>query len=292
VNGGTLTQRARAAGSPDRVETEPIRYGETREAGQNGPVAAEYASTDDFRGAIFRGADLTGATFRDCLLAGVRITGSDISDVHLSGYSNGGGVVVDDVDVTAFVRAELDRRFRERVEVRHARTAQDFRTVWVTIDRLWAATLARAERMPLGVRHERVDGEWSVAETLRHLVFAVDVWLGRMIRGHDRAFHSAGLPPTDYPPAGAADVGIDLTARPSYAEAVAMHAERWDQVRAFLAAVTDAELAEVRTAAPAPAWGVESLPVRECVRVLLDEHVEHRRFAERDLAVLEARRAA
>ena len=70
-----------------------------------------------------------------------------------------------------------------------------------------------------------------------------------------------------------------------------MHAQRGEQVRAFLAAVTDAELAEVRTAAPAPAWDEESHPVRECLRVLLDEHIEHRRYAERDLAVLEARAA-
>lgn len=30
-------------------------------------------------------------------------------------------------------------------------------------------------------RHERVDDEWSLVETLRHLVFAADVWMGRMI---------------------------------------------------------------------------------------------------------------
>ena len=255
-------------------------------------MPAEYASTDDFRGATFHGVDLSGAALRDCSLAGVQITGSDISGLRISGYTtNGLGVLVDGVDVTAYVRSELDRRHPERALLREARTAEDFRAVWATVDRLWSQTLARAERMPVGVRHERVDGEWSVAETLRHLVFAVDVWLGRMIRAQDRPFHSAGLPPTGYPAAGAADLGIDLTARPSYAEAVAFHAERGEQVRAFLATVTGAELAEVRTGAPTPVWGKESLPVRECLRVLLDEHVEHRRFAERDLAVLEARRA-
>ena len=255
-------------------------------------MAAEYASTDAFRGASFTDADLGGATFRDCSLAGVRITGSDIGGLRVSGYTtDGAGVFVDGVDVTGFVRSELDRRHPERAFLREARTPADFRAVWETVDRLWSQTMARAERLPVGVRHERVDGEWSVAETLRHLVFAVDVWLGRMVRGHDRPFHSAGLPPTGYPAAGAADLGIDLTARPSYAEAVAMHAERGERVRTFLATVTGAELAEIRTAAPAPAWGVESLTVRECLRVLLDEHIEHRRFAERDLAVLEARAA-
>ena len=253
-------------------------------------MAAESASRDDFRGSTFETVDFAGATFRDCSLAGVRIIGSDISGLRVSGYTtNGGGVVVDGVDVGAFVRSELDRRHPERARLREARTAEDLRTVWATVDRLWSQTLRRAERMPVGMRQERVDGEWSVAETLRHLVFAVDVWLGRMIRGHDRPFHSAGLPPTSYPAAGAADMGIDLTARPSYVEAVAMHAERGEQVRAFLATVTDAELAEMRTAMPAPLWGVETHSVRDCLGVLIDEHIEHRRFVERDLAVLENR---
>lgn len=255
-------------------------------------MAAEYATSDDFRGSTFHTVDLAGATFRDCSLAGARIIGSDISGLRVSGYTtNGGGVIVDGVDVAAFVRSELDRRHPERALLREARTAEDLRTVWATVDRLWSQTLARAERMPVGVRQERVDDEWSVAETLRHLVFAVDVWLGRMIRGHDRPFHSAGLPPTSYPAAGAADMGIDLTARPSYVEAVAMHAGRGEQVRAFLATVTDAELEALRTGVPAPLWGEETHSVRGCLGVLIDEHIEHRRYAERDLAVLEARAA-
>ena len=171
------------------------------QARQNGAMTAEYASTDAFRGATFRSADLSGATFRDCSFAGVRITGSDISDLQISGYvESGGGVVVDDVDVTAFVRTELDRRHPERVQLRDARTAEDLRAVWATVERLWAETLARAERLPEDLRHERVDDEWSVVETLRHLVFAVDVWMGRMVRGGgaDRST-PAGLPADGLP---------------------------------------------------------------------------------------------
>lgn len=243
-------------------------------------------------GETFRGEDFSGATFRECSLAGARITGSDIGGLQVSGYTTDGtGVFVDGVEVSAFVRSELDRRYPERPPLRMAQTPEDFRRVWGTVDRLWSQTLARVERMPVGVRHERVNDEWSVAETLRHLVFAVDVWLGRMVRGQDRPFHPAGLPPTSYPAEGAAGLGIDLTARPSYAESVAMYAGRGEQVRTFLATVSAAELAEIRTAAPAPAWGVVSHTVRECLRVLLDEIVEHRRFAERDIAVLEGRRA-
>jgi DinB superfamily/Pentapeptide repeats (8 copies) len=251
-------------------------------------VAAEYSSTDDFRGATFRDVDLAGASFRDCTLTGVRITGSDLSGLRVSGYlGSRGGVVVDDVDVTDFVRAELDRRYPERVQLREARTADELRAVWATIERLWAETRARAERLPDHLRYERVDDEWSLVETLRHLVCATDIWLGRMIRSDDRPFHPAGLLPTGFPEEGAVELGIDPTARPSYDEAVAVESGRRDRLRAFLATVTDADLEELRTAAPTPAWGERTLPVRGCLGVLLDEHVEHRRFAERDLAMLE-----
>jgi DinB superfamily len=112
-----------------------------------------------------------------------------------------------------------------------------------------------------------------------------------MIRGEELPFHRTGLPPTDYPDAGAAELGIDLAARPSHDQAVAMHADRRAQVRRVLEAVTDAELDEIRTAVPAPAWGEKSHSVRECLRVVMDEHIEHRRFAERDLSTLEGGKA-
>ena len=156
------------------------------------------------------------------------------------------------------------------------------------MERLWLETRVRAERLPEDLRHERVDDEWSFVETMRHLVCATDIWLGRMILLEERPFPAAGLLPTGYPEAGAAELGIDQLARPSYDEAVTMHAERREQVRGFLATATDALLEEIRTAAPTPAWGEQSHSVRRCLGVLIDEHIEHRRFAERHLAALSA----
>ena len=52
--------------------------------------------------------------------------------------------------------------------------------------------------------------------------------------------------------------------------------------------VTDADLPEVRTAVLSPDWGEESFPVLECLTVVVREHADHLRFAQRDLAVLEA----
>jgi hypothetical protein len=33
-----------------------------------------------------------------------------------------------------------------------------------------------------------VDGEWSFAQTLRHLVMATGVWWGRALLGYDRPY--------------------------------------------------------------------------------------------------------
>lgn len=70
---------------------------------------------------MFAGADFTGATFRDCDLRHVKIVDSWLVDVSVSGLI--GSVVVDDVDVTAFVEAELERRHPERAQLREMQTA-------------------------------------------------------------------------------------------------------------------------------------------------------------------------
>lgn len=252
-------------------------------------MAEEHSNTAAFRGAVFRTSDLNGATFRECDLSGVRIAGSLVAGLRVSGFSGDAGLLVDDIDVTEYVRAELDRRFPERVQLRAMRTADDHRAMWETVERTWAETRARAERLPEAARHERVDGEWSVTETLRHLAFATDTWIGHMLLGQPAAYHRLGLPPTDLSPEGAAALGLDVDAEVSYADAVALHDTRRAQVRDVLAGLTDDALTETRSAVLAAEWGEESRSVAECLRVLMSEHCDHRRFTERDLAALEAR---
>ena len=106
----------------------------------------EHDDTTAFRGARFTGADFTGATFRDCDLREVKVVDSWLVDVNVSGLV--GNVVVNDVDVTAFVEAELDRRHPERAQLREMQTADDYRAMWDTIERLWSDTVARARRLP------------------------------------------------------------------------------------------------------------------------------------------------
>jgi uncharacterized protein YjbI with pentapeptide repeats len=97
-------------------------------------VAADDDGAGEFRGASFTGADFTGANFGDCDLRGAKITDSWLVDVRMSGLVE--NFVVNDVDVTAFVQSELDKRHSERVQLREMRTADDYRAMWDTLERL------------------------------------------------------------------------------------------------------------------------------------------------------------
>jgi uncharacterized protein YjbI with pentapeptide repeats len=73
-------------------------------------MTAEFADTDELRGARFVRADLSGATFRDVDLSDV-VTDAVLANVSLSGLIV--GLTVNEVDVGALITAELDRRHPE-----------------------------------------------------------------------------------------------------------------------------------------------------------------------------------
>ena len=250
-------------------------------------MTGQYEHTDEFRGARFTGVDLTGATFRECDLSRVRIIGANLVDVSICGWVE--NLRVDGVDVTAFVAGELDRRHPERVRVREMRTAEDYRATWGVIERLWAETVARAERLPEAARHERVDEEWSFVQTLRHLVFATDLWAGHMVLDRPQPYHRLGLPSTDHPPEHLATLPVDPDSQPSCVDVLAARADRMALVRGILDELTDEGLERTCNGALPAAWHEPPKPVRTCLRVVMNEEVEHRRFAVRDLSVLEAR---
>jgi hypothetical protein len=247
----------------------------------------EIDHTDRFRGASFTVADLTGARFRDCDLSSVKIVDSWLVDVDVSGLVR--NFVVNGVDVTGYVEAELDRRHPERAQLRQLRTAEDYRAMWDTLERLWSATVARAELLPEPVRHERVADEWSFVETMRHLVYATDAWASRTVLDEPMPYHRLGLPQSAYPPTDAAALGMDLAAKPSYAEVMQVRAGRQAVVRRIVEGLTDADLERACARAPAPGYPEESRTVGGCLRVVMEEECEHHRYAVRDLAVLEGR---
>lgn len=235
----------------------------------------------------FTREDFRGAVFRDCDLRGVKITDSWLVDVNISGLI--GNLTVNDVDVTAFVEAELDRRHPERALVREARTPGDYRAAWDAIERAWSATVDRARRLPEASLHERVDDEWSFVETVRHLVFATDAWASRTILDEPMPYHRLGFTHTGYPPEDAAKLGIDLAAKPSLDEVLVVRADRQAAVRGIVEGLTDEELARVCTRTPAPGYPEEPREVGRCLRVVMTEECGHQGYAVRDLAVLEER---
>jgi hypothetical protein len=257
-----------------------------RPIGDNSAVAANDDGADAFRGASFTGADFTGANFRDCDLRQVKITDSWLVDVSLSGLVD--NLLVNDVDVTAFVEGELDWRHPERVQLREKRTADDYRAMWDTIERLWAETVACARRLPEPALHQRVDGEWSFIETLRHLVFATDKWAGYMILDKPVPYHPLGLPQPGSASADAAALGIDLDARPTLAEVLKVRGTRIALIRGIVDGLTDDDLERVCPRLPAPGYPQEARSVGLCLSVVMKEECEHRRYAVRDLAALEA----
>jgi hypothetical protein len=227
----------------------------------------------DLRGALLREVDLSGASLRGVVLDGADIDGS-IAGLRVNG-----------VEIAPLVEAELDRRHPERRELRPT-DAAGLRRAWDVVEEMWRPTLDRAERLPEDARQRRVDGEWSVAETLRHLVFVIDAWLGHAVLGEERPFHPLALPATFFP--AGPELGIDPEATPSWAEVLGARRDRMDRVRRYVDALTDADVERPCGPNPAPGWPPPAeRTVLRCLRVVLSEEWEHHRFAVRDLAVIE-----
>jgi uncharacterized damage-inducible protein DinB len=163
-----------------------------------------------------------------------------------------------------------------------------FREAWDIVGRRWDQTVERARRLPPRLLHESVDGEWSFTETLRHLAYATDCWLRRAILGDPSPWDPLDLPWDEMP--DTPGTPRDREVRPSLETVLELRQDRMSGVRQFLDGLTDESLDGRTTPVEAPGWPrPRSYPVRECLLIILNEEWHHRLFAERDLAVLEAR---
>lgn len=240
----------------------------------------------DLSGSQFWASDMTGAWFRHVDMHGVAMRGVELCDVDINGEIR--NLTINGVDVGPLIEAELDRRYPDRAKMRPDDPA-GFREAWDILGGLWEQTVERARRLPSERLHESVDGEWSFTETLRHLVFATDAWVGRAILGAAAPWEPLSLPWGEMP--DTPGVPRDRDARPPLDKVLALRRTRTDMVRDVLAGLTDESLAADTTPVDAGfAWPPPvSFPVRKCLLIVLNEEWEHRLFAERDLAVLEAR---
>jgi hypothetical protein len=194
---------------------------------------------------------------RGAWAADMEITG-DIESLRVNG-----------VDVAPMVEAELDRRHPHRVKMRPT-DAEGFREAWEILEALWTLTVERARRLDPERLHERVDGEWSFVETLRHLVFATDAWVGRALLGEPTPWSPLGLPHDEMPDVHG--VPRDREARPSLDEVLALRTDRMGTVRRVLADLSDERLAGMTEPVLEPGYPEsESFAVRRCLAAILNE---------------------
>jgi DinB superfamily/Pentapeptide repeats (8 copies) len=239
-------------------------------------------SAGERTGVEFVDRDLKGTRFVRCDLSEAVMRGVGLAGADLDGYI--GGMRVNGVEVLPLVEAELNQRFPGR-ETRRATEPDGLRDAWTALEHTWNATLARVAALPRGTVDVSVDGEWSFAQTLRHLVLATDAWLRGAILGIEQPFHEIGQPFAEYESDGF-DMSIFTTTTPSYDEVLAVRAGRFAMVRDFIATVTPALLGEQR---PNPWAPDHQQTVLSCLHVILNEEWEHHRYAVRDLDILDAR---
>ena len=241
----------------------------------------------DLTRAEFRRVDLSGAWFRGVDLRGVVMRGVEVVDVQINGEIQ--SLVVNGVDVAAYVEAELDRREPERPKMRPT-DPKGFCEAWDIVERLWDGTVRRAQKFDPEQLHESVDGEWSFIETLRHLVFATDAWVRRGILGDPSPWDALDLPWDEM--ADTPGVPRDREVRPSLDEVLALRRDRMATVRSLVDGLTDESLAATTKPVEGPGWPPpHSFEVKECLLIVLNEEWYHRQFAERDLDAIEANSA-
>jgi hypothetical protein len=234
-----------------------------------------FATGDDLSGKVFADTNLRGAKFVESDLAGVVIRGCDVEGMEIDApwLRFGKPMTVNGVDVGPYVEAELNKRFPGREE-QTAESPEGLAAAWAHVEAAWASAVARAAAMPEGTVDQSVDGEWSFAQTLRHLALATDKWLGGA-RGSIDMSHPLGLN----------HAAVDTGTPPPYDDVLAFRADRQAQVRSFIAAATPELLGEPR---PSPNDPAQSETVLQCLHVILEEEWEHLRFATRDLDAIEA----
>ncbi|MBN9110216.1 MAG: DinB family protein [Pseudonocardia sp.] len=245
--------------------------------------------TDDQAGPHVDGVRLADTRLTNLRVAGaelwrVRVRGAWIGEVEIDGHIQ--GLTINGVDVGPLVEAELDRRDPLRATMRPTDVA-GFGAAWDTVERLWAETVDRARTLPPELLHESVDGEWSFVQTLRHLLFATDIWVSRAILGDPTPWHALSLPFDEMEPDPR--VPRDRDARPPLDEVLALRADRMATVRRVIDGLTEDTLAGTTTPVDGPGYPpANSYPVAKCLRGVLNEEWQHRLYAERDLAALRA----
>jgi uncharacterized damage-inducible protein DinB len=237
----------------------------------------------DLSGSVFDQVDLTGSRFINVLIQDVTIRGAWGERLRIDGEFD--QLLLNGIDVVPLWKAELTRQHPEFALI-SPEDAAGYREVWPVLERQWAQTVARARALPEELLHERVEGEWSFIETTRHLVFVTDAWLRRAVLGEESPYD-----PLDRVHDEAVLEGVPQLrdAKPSLETVLALRADRMARVREVIESLTDEELAGARTVTGPGYPEAGTYAVRRSLGAVVNEDWWHRRFADRDLTVLEAR---
>jgi DinB superfamily len=227
--------------------------------------------------------DLTGTEFRECDLSRSRLIGVVMEDAEIDGLVT--HLVVNGVEVMAYVEAELDRRHPVRLLIRSddpadlLEAARELRADWTT-------TVERLRATP-GIEHRSVNDEWSAVQTMRHLVFVHDSWFRRCCLGSTALFTPMGIGPAVEPYREAH--GLDLSLDPTLEEVVAVREQQAAELEAWLREVAPEVLAATAPVPDDDVWPpyARGRSVRRCLGTVLNETFEHHGFCVRDLDRIE-----
>ena len=148
---------------------------------------------------------------------------------------------------------------------------------WLRVESMWAETVEVARSDAGEIRLlEKVKGEWSFIETLRHLIFVTDAWVGVGVLG-SKVRHPLGLPPHFV--TNGAELGLDLEARPDLDTVLLARADRQTTFEGALRAVRS----DLGEPCLGPLSGFSRLGA---FQVVIAEECFHHAFAIRDLAAL------
>jgi DinB superfamily len=183
---------------------------------------------------------------------------------------------------TAVVHAPLTRRQAERLEPLDllADEPVGLLAAWQRIEAMWEATVDRALALGPAKLGQRVNGEWSFVETLRHLVFVADTWIGDVVLEQPSPYDSLGLPP-DFVTNGR-ELGVDIDATPTIDEVLDSRRRSMRLVRDLISRSSTVDLA--RRCVPREG----RFQVVGALQVVIFEEWAHHQYAQRDLALLDS----
>ncbi|MEQ4209695.1 DinB family protein [Actinopolymorpha sp. B17G11] len=227
---------------------------------------------NDLRRSRLVEVDFSESRMHNIWMENARITGADFINTEIWGSCE--GLTWDGIPIAPLVEAEKLRRFPEHAKMKPT-TPEGFREAWSILEGLWAATVDRAQRLPEPMVHERVDGEWSFVETLRHLVGVTDGSVFRWVTGAQD--YSWGPPVR-----GWGDVSPDPD-DPTLEEVLVVRRDRMARVREIVDALTETELDRI--------CDETTDPVRHYLEIVVAEEWAHHQYACRDLDVLQQHRS-